>query len=250
PVECSRRLAARAPSPPAPSPPAPSPSPSSAGTAPPSRLIVHAELSLATLAAELERQVAPRLAEGSGVSLGPAGALEYSVDRGAFVVSVAADQLVVEAPVHGRARACRGQRCYAGCAPSARVRAEIPLWLRPDYRFEASRVSIEFTKGCTVRALGGWLNVDATNLLRSALAPQLERVRRELDQRLPDVRARVEQGWDELAGPRPLPRGGCLVLQPQGLVQGPVEAASQTARARFALLARPELRTACDDAPP
>jgi hypothetical protein len=239
PPECAQRLDPRSVVPPAP--------PSTPPAAPPSRLLVHAQLSLAKLAAELELHVAPRLAEGRGVAIGPAGVLEYSVDRGAFTLSVAADHLVVETPVQGSARACRRGRCYAGCEPRARVRAEIPLWLRPDYRFGPSRLSLEFTKGCKVRALGGLLSVDVTPLLESALAPQLERVRREIDGRLPDVRVRVERAWRQLSTPRPLPLGGCLIVEPLGFVQGPVEPSQQTAHARFALLARPELRTDCSD---
>lgn len=240
--ECAQRLAARSVS-------TPAPQPSSAPVASPSRLVVHAELSLAKLAAELEHHVAPRLAEESGVAIGPAGALDYSVDRGAFTLSIAGDHLVVEAPVQGRARACRGRRCYAGCEPRARVRAEIPLWLRSDYRFGPSRLSLEFTHGCTVRAFGGLISVDVTPLLEAALAPQLERVRRQIDGRLPDVRVRVERAWQQLSTPRPLPLGGCLVVEPLGLVQGPVEPSLTTAHARFALLARPELRTDCGDGP-
>jgi hypothetical protein len=217
--------------------------------APPSRLIVHANLSLTKLAAELERHVAPRLAEGRGVGIGLAGVLDYSVDRSAFTLSVAGDHLVVETPVQGRARACRGGRCYAGCEPRALVRAEIPLWLGADYRFGRSRLSLAFTNGCRVRALGGMLNVDVTPLLESALAPRLERVRREIDARLPDVRAHVERAWRQLSTPRPSPFG-CLVVEPVGLIQGPVEQSMQTAHARFALLARPELRTDCSDPAP
>lgn len=242
-VDCAQRLAPRAAAPPA-------PAPSSAAAAPPSRLVVHAELSLAKLAAALEGQVATRLADGSGVSLGPAGVLDYSADRGAFSLSVARDHLVVETPVQGRARACRRGRCYASCEPRALARAEIPLWLRPDYRFGRSRLSLEFTQGCRVRALGGLLSVDATPLLKSALAPQLERVRREIDEQLPDVRAEVERAWRQLSTPRPLPLGGCLAVEPLGLIQGPVEPSMQTAHARFALLARPELRIDCSDGTP
>jgi hypothetical protein len=210
-----------------------------------SRLIVHANLSLTKLGAELEKNIAPRLADGNAVSLGPAGVLDYSVDRGPFALSIARDHLVVETPVYGRARACRGGRCYAGCEPRALVRAEIPLWLGADYRFGRSRVALEFTSGCRVRALGGMLNIDVTPLLESALAPRLERVRREIDGRLPDVRAEVERGWRQLATPRPLPTGGCLVVDPLGLVQGPVQQSGDEAHARFALLARPELRSDC-----
>lgn len=242
-ADCAQRLDARPVS-------RPAPQASASPPAPASRLVVHAELSLAKLAAALEQHVAPRLAEGSGIAIGPAGALDYSVDRGAFELSVVADQLVVETPVQGRARACRGGRCYAGCEPRALVRSEIPLWLRPDYRFAPSRLELEFTRGCTLRALGGMLRVDVTPLLKSALAPQLERVRREIDERLPDVRAEVERAWRQLSAPRPLPLGGCLVLEPIGLVQGPVEPSTQTAHARFALLARPELRTHCSEPAP
>jgi hypothetical protein len=215
-----------------------------------SRLVVHAKLSLAKLGAELERNIPLRLAEGNGIKLGPAGVLDYSVDRGAFLVSIARDHLVVEAPMNGRAQACRGGRCYAACEPRALVRAEIPLWLGADYRFARSRVALEFTSGCRVRALGGMLNVDVTPVLASALEPRLERVRREIDGRLPDVRAEVERGWRQLATPRPLPIGGCLVVEPLGLVQGPVQQSGDAAHARFALLARPELRSDCSQPAP
>jgi hypothetical protein len=129
------------------------------------------------------------------------------------------------------------------------VRASVPLWLRPDYRFDRSRVSLEFTKGCKVRALGGMLRIDVTPMLESAIAPQLERVRREIDSRLPDVRADVERAWRKLSTPRALPLGGCIVIEPAGLVQGPMRESSGTAHARFALLARPELRVDCSSPP-
>jgi hypothetical protein len=241
-ADCAQRLGPRPASPPA-------PRPSIAADAPPSLLIVHAHLSLAKLAAELERHVALRLAEGRGVEIGVAGVLDYSVDRSAFTLSIAGDHLVVETPVQGRARACRGGRCYAGCEPRALVRAEIPLWLGADYRFGRSRLSLAFTNGCKVRALRGMLNIDVTPLLESALAPRLERVRREIDARLPDVRAHVERAWQQLSTPRPSPLG-CIVLEPVGLVQGPVQQSMQTAHARFALLARPELRMDCSDRAP
>jgi hypothetical protein len=129
------------------------------------------------------------------------------------------------------------------------VRAEIPLGLGSDNHIGRSRLSLEFTNGCKVRALGGMLSVDVTPLLKSALAPQLERVRRQIDERLPDVRARAVRAWGQLSTPRPLPLGRCLVLEPLGLVQGPVEQSGHTAHARFALLARPELRADCNDPP-
>lgn len=216
--------------------------------APPSRLIVQAQLPLATLASELSRSVAPRLAEGRGLRIGPAGVLHYSVDRGAFSLSIANGELNVEVPLDARAEACSRRRCYAGCEPRALARATVPLWLRPDYRFDRSRVSLEFIKGCKVRALGGLLQVDVTPMLKSAVAPQLERVRREIDRRLPDVRAHVERAWRELSKPRELPLVGCVIVDPVGLVQGPIHESRGAAHARFALLARPELRPDCSSA--
>jgi hypothetical protein len=215
----------------------------------PSRLIVDARLALAKLASELERNVQPQLAAATGVELGLAGVLDYDVQRGPFSLSISNDKLVIDTPVSGRAQACKGQRCYAACEPRALVRAEIPLWLRPDYRFDRSRVSLEFTQGCKVRVFGGLVSIDVTRTLKSALAPQLERVGREIDERLPDVRAHVERAWRELSRPRALPFGGCVVVEPRGLVQGPVHEANGMAHARFALLARPELRSDCSTSP-
>lgn len=215
---------------------------------PPSRLIVEARLPLARLASELERSVAPRLAEERGRSLGPAGVLHYSVDRGAFSLSSAEGKLVIETPLQGRAEACSGRRCYAACEPRALARVEISLWLQPDYRFAPARVSVAFTQGCRVRALGGLLSIDVTTLLKSALEPQLARVGREIDGRLPDIRAEVERAWQQLSTPRSLPLVGCLVLEPLGLVQGPMAESHGLLQARFALQARPELRTDCSRA--
>ena len=243
-LACSRQLAPRS----APRSAAP---PSPPVVAPPSRLIVEARLPLSKLATELERNVAPRVAEGNAIRIGPAGVLNYSVDRGAFSVSIVDGRLVVEAPLSGRAEACSGRRCYASCEPRATARAEIPLWLRPDYRFEGSRVALEFTRGCRVRALGGLLSVDVTPMLRSTVAPQLERVRREIDGQLPDVRADVARAWRQLSAPRalPPPLGGCVMIEPLGLVQGPMRESEGMAHARFALLARPELRSDCGGTP-
>jgi hypothetical protein len=245
---CARQLTPRAaPRPVTSNGPAPTEAPAIAA---PSRLVVQVEFPLAKLASELERKVAPRLADAKGVRLGAAGVLNYTVDRGAFSVSIADEHLVIETPVHARAEACSGRRCYASCEPRARVRAAMPVWLRSDYRFKGSRVSLDFTSGCKVRALRGLLSIDVTPLLKSALAPQLVRVQREIDRQLPDARAAVERVWRELSKARALPLGGCVVLQPLGLVQGPVQEVRRTAHARFALLAQPELRTECNERAP
>ncbi len=127
--------------------------------------------------------------------------------------------------------------------------AEVPLMLGPDYRFQKASVSVSFTRGCKVRALGGFLTVDITPTLDAQLRPELEKVAREIDGQLPDLRPRITQGWSELTAPREVPLGGCFVLQPFGLVQGPFSASTTVLAARFAVRARPELRTDCGAAP-
>jgi hypothetical protein len=96
-----------------------------------------------------------------------------------------------------------------------------------------------------VRALGGFLTIDVTPTLEAALAPQLARVARDIDRQLPDVKTEVEKAWPTLSTSRALPLLGCLVLDPNGIVQGPLSPSSERLRARFALMARPELWSAC-----
>jgi len=238
PAECAVLL------PPAPAPPAPTVAPIRAPRE--SQLVVHAEAPLTTLALALEQRIQKRLAEGRfGIGLG--GTVTYSVERGALSFSVTSTSLVIEAPVSARAEACRGQGCYASCEPQAVVRASVPLLLRPDYRFEPCAISLKFTRGCKVQALGGLLSIDVTPTLESKLQPELAKVSRQIDQQLPDLRADVERAWAELATPRPLPLSGCLLLQPRAIVQGALTPSTTTLRANFAVLAMPELRSRCDD---
>jgi hypothetical protein len=211
-----------------------------------SQIVVHGEAPLSTLALALEQRIQKRLAEGR-FGIGPGGTVSYSVERGALSLSVTSTSLVIETPVSAQAEACRGRGCYASCEPQAVVRAAVPLLLRPDYRFEPSAISLKFTRGCKVHALGGLLTIDLTPTLESELQPELAKVARQIDQELPDIRADVERAWTELARPRPLPLSGCVVLQPRALVQGPLTPSSTALRANFAVLATPELRTGCGD---
>jgi hypothetical protein len=203
-------------------------------------------MSLLPLREALENRIQQRLAQGR-VRIGPGGTITYSVDRGALSVSVSRSALVVETPVQARAEACRGARCYASCEPQALVRAEVPLLLRQDYRFEKASVSARFTRGCKVRALGGLLTLDVTPTLEAQLEPELQKLAHEIDEQLPDVTAEVARAWGELAKTRELPLGACLVLQPFGVVQGPLSASTQLLEARFAVLAMPELRAPCGE---
>lgn len=216
--------------------------------APVSQIVVHLQQELAPLAAMLEGRVQRRLADGR-FRIGPGGTVTYSAERGALSLSVSPTALVVETPVHARAEACRGENCYASCEPEAVVRAEVPLMLRADYGFAPARVSLRFTRGCKVRALGGLLTIDVTPTLQGQLEPQLAEVARQIDRQLPNGRAELEKRWLQASAPRELPLGGCFVLQPQGIVQGPVEPSRQLLHARFALLAMPELRVRCGETP-
>jgi hypothetical protein len=219
-----------------------------ARSAPVSQIVVHVQQKLAPIASMLEGRVQKRLADGR-FRIGPGGTVTYSAERGALSLSVTRRAVVVETPVQAQAEACRGQSCYASCRPEAIVRAEVPLLLRADYGFEPARVSLRFTRGCKVRALGGFLTIDVTPMLQNELEPQLAEVARQIDRQLPNLRAEVEKGWAQAAAPRELPLGACFVLQPQGIVQGPVEPSTEILQARFALLAVPELRARCGEAP-
>jgi Domain of unknown function (DUF4403) len=211
-----------------------------------SQLVVHGEAPLSTLSLALEQRIQKRLAEGR-FGIGPGGTVSYSVERGALSLAVTSTSLLIETPVSARAEACRGRGCYASCEPQAVVRATVPLLLRPDYRFEPSAISLKFTRGCTVHALGGLLSIDLTPTLESELQPELAKVSRQIDEQLPDLRADVERAWAELVTPRPLPLGGCLLLQPRAIVQGALTPSTTTLRANFAVLAKPELRSRCGD---
>jgi hypothetical protein len=101
-----------------------------------------------------------------------------------------------------------------------------------------------------VRALAGFLTIDVTGMLQNELDPQLAEVARQIDRQLPNLRPEAEKGWAQALAPRELPLGTCFVLQPQGVVQGPVEPSTETLHARFALLASPELRTRCGEPVP
>lgn len=234
-AECAVTLA-----PPQSAPPQPAPGVAS----PDSQVLVHAELSLAPLLRTLEERVPARLGDGR-VRIGPGGTVSYSATRGALSLRVSRSALHIEAPVRAKAQACRGEDCYASCEPEARIVAEVPLMLRPDYRFQKTSVLATFTRGCKVRALGGLLTLDVTPTLEGQLRPELEKVAREIDAQLPDLRSRIVSAWSELAAPRQLPLGGCFVLQPWGVVQGPLSPSTTALRARFAILARPELGTDC-----
>ncbi len=216
---------------------------------PASHIVTNVELKLARLQSELEAKIDRRLAAKTGVSAGVAGAVDYTVDRGPLALSVEREALLVQSEVRAHAQVCARGRCYASCDPTALVQVRVPLQLSPTYRFAPSRVTANFTRGCKIRALGGFLTIDITPTLEAQLAPELERVARQIDGKLPDLRPQAERAWSELGKKRSLPLGGCVLVQPSGIVQGPVQGSRDAILLRFALLARPELRSQCAHEP-
>ncbi|MBX3187703.1 MAG: DUF4403 family protein [Labilithrix sp.] len=215
-----------------------------------SSVVVHVELPLANLRQTLEAKVPRRLAEERDHDIGVAGRLEYTVDRGPIAMRVEGEALVVESQVKVVARACAKGACYAGCEPEALATARVPLRLGADYKFRPSEVRFDVTRGCAVRAIGGFVTVDVTPVLRSRLALEAPRVQAAIDRELPDMRPQALRLWAELGKPRPLAFGACMVLAPEEITQGPASGTSELARLRFGLLARPELQLRCAEAGP
>jgi hypothetical protein len=226
-------------------PPLPPPRTPSSFAAPRSTVVVNADVPLAGLRQALEAKVPRRVAEERDHDLGPAGHLEYTVDRGPFAVRVENGIVVVESTLQGRAQACAKGRCYAGCAPEARITAKVPLHLGADYKLRSSEVRVDITRGCEVRALGGLLTIDVTPIVRGALAQQSRNVQASIDRELPDLRPQAARLWTELGKTRELPLGMCIVPGPEEITQGLATGNATSARLRFGLIARPELRARC-----
>ena len=215
----------------------------------PSRAVVHVEVSLARIREELERAVAPRVADVRDQDIGVAGSLRYHADRGPFTLAVEGGEIVVRTPVRAHAEACAKGSCYASCDPEAVATARVPLALRADYTFSPSRVDVAFTRGCSLRALGGLLKIDVTPMVAARVRPSLARVEQEINARLPSPRPQVERLWAELARVRPLPLGACASPRPRGIVQGPMSGRGETLVGRFAVVAEPEIEAPCTATP-
>ncbi len=213
---------------------------------PRSRVVALAELRLGNVQKELEKTIPTRLADEKNQDVGLAGHVNYTVDRGPFAARVEGERLLVETPLRGRAEICASGRCYADCAPEARATATIPLRLTPEYRFAPSKVNVTITRGCELRALGGMVRVDVTGMIEPQLRRRMGPIEREIDARMPDLRP--QRMWEELVRPRPLPLGGCFLLRPLAIAQGPVSGTAEQLRVRFGVEAQPELRAGSCDA--
>ncbi|MCA9580414.1 MAG: DUF4403 family protein [Myxococcales bacterium] len=214
---------------------------------PSSLLVVHATLDLERPRAELERVIAQRVAEGSRDG-GMAGRIDYTVDRGDLQIRSKGGKLVIAAPLFAHAKACKGSSCYARCDPELRLTASVPLTLRSDYSFSPSEVHLEVVRGCVIKALG-FMRIDVTPMLMGGLDRERARIAKEIDRRLPDLRADVERFWQSAVAPRPLPGGGCLLPRPTALVLVPGDDSATSVRLRLGVTLRPELRAQCGDVP-
>jgi hypothetical protein len=214
-----------------------------------SQIVAHVAMKLGPLKKELEASVPGRIADERGRSIGVGGHVNVTADRGPFALTVEGDALVVRTDVTVRADACARGRCYASCDPVVQATATVPLRLLPTYRFAPSKVTATFSRGCQIRVLGGIVRVDVTPMLEAQIRPQLRRIEQEIDRKLPPVRPQAERLWQELSETRPLPLGGCVVLDPRAVAQGPVSGTAEVLRIRFGLTAAPELRTRCGEPP-
>ena len=174
--------------------------------APTSTIVVHAQIPVALVQRALEGKVPHRVAEEKDHDIGMAGRLEYTADRGPFRVSAKGDALVVATTVDIAARACAKGSCYASCEPRAEVSARVPLRLGADYKFKNPTVSIALTRGCQVRALGGFATIDVSPQIDSELQAVRPRLEQQIRGQLPDLRPEVERMWTDLVHPRPMRR--------------------------------------------
>ncbi len=213
-----------------------------------SLLVAETEFPLKRLLDALEARAPKRVAEERDHDIGLAGRLQYTVDRGKFSATVEGDALVVSVPLNAQVEACAKGRCYSSCAREARVSTRVPLKLGNDERLHANDVRVDVTKGCKLRA--GFISIDVTPIIRGQVDQRRGQILAAIDRELPDLRPHANRIWSELEKPRPLPLGSCLVLAPEALVLGPASGTKTSARVRFGLYARPELRTACGEAPP
>lgn len=243
---CTTTLPPRAPVP-APLPPTPPPVVTHS-----SRIVTQVDLKLSPIVKELEGKVPPRLADEKEKPAGAAGHLNYTVDRGPFRANVEHDALVIRTDIRAHAEVCKNRSCYASCAPEGTATATVPLRLTPDYRFAPSHVTFAFSKGCEVKVLGGFLRLDVTPTIAAQIEPQLRRVEQQIDGSLPPVRPQAEKLWSELGKPRNLPLGACAMINPRGLVEGPISGTPETMQVKLGLIAYPEIRSVgpCTPAPP
>jgi hypothetical protein len=225
-----------------------------AASAPPpisdSKIVVRASVPVEVLRTMIESQVPKRVAAESGRSIGTAGQVTYTVDRGPFSIATAGSSIVARTDLAIHASICKpidyvGCVQYATCDPGLRVTAAVPAQLGDDWKWKGSSVSIDVTKPCLVTAL----DVDVTPILVAKAREQTAGVKAKIDAALPDVKADAAHGWEVAQTNVPF-GSGCFALHPTAIVQGPTTIEGTDVVARFAAIAHPSVVSPCVDPPP
>ena len=224
-----------------------------ASAAPPiadSKIVVRASVPVEALRTMIEAQVPKRVAAESGRSIGTAGQVTYTVDRGPFAISAASGAILARTDLVIHASICKpidyvGCVQYATCDPGLRVTAAVPSQLGDDWKWKGSSVTIDVTKPCLVTAL----DVDVTPILVSKAREQTAGVKAKIDAALPNVHDDAAHGWEVAQTNVPF-GSGCFALHPTAIAQGPTTIEGTDVVARFAAIAHPSVESPCVDPPP
>jgi hypothetical protein len=213
-----------------------------------SQIPVEVQVELAIARKTVEGQVPKRVASGSGVSIGSAGQVTYTIDRGPFSFVMVGESLVARTDLTINASVCKpvpGLGCvqYGSCTPLARVDAGLPTQLSDQYALKASTVSIVVTRRCLMTAL----DIDVTPILESKAAEEAKKIKAKIDASLPNPKKEVEHAWQLSQTSLPLAKDSCVQLHPRSLVQGPTTIAKDQLVARFAVVADPTVDSPCGD---
>ncbi len=249
--ECSAKIAdvARTPSPPV-------------ALTPPERSVIPVlvRASLPHARALLEAQAPKRLAAETNHSIGAAGKLTYTVDRGPFAVSLKAGVIVAETDLTVSASVCKdvyalGCVKYGSCSPLLHVVATLPTQLKDDFSFAPSTMRVDVTRRCLMTAL----DIDVTDFIEIEADKQARKVKAKIDAGLPKPKAEVERAWKSAQTSLPMSKGACVFLHPAELTQGPTTIERAIASdpkseeqivARFGIVATPGVDVPCPPDPP
>ena len=215
-----------------------------------SQIPLEVQVDLSIARKSVESQVPKRVGAGSGVSVGSAGLVSYTIDRGPFSFAMVGESLVARTDLTITASVCKpvpGLGCvqYGSCTPLARVEAGLPTQLTDQYGLKASTVNIVVTRRCLMTAL----DIDVTPIIEAKAAEEAKKIKAKIDASLPNPQKEVAHAWELAQTSLPLAKDSCVQLHPRTLVQGPTRIASDQLVARFAVVAEPTVDSPCGDEP-